>query len=183
MGYEISQLQMQATSKNRIAAVLLPRLAYVKQRHNVCSVLTTSSRTIPINALLCRSITPDRLADDFTLQFWRTAAWIALSLLVSSMSTAIIAMGRSLEGFDIRAQTDFAMSTLGSRHSPGHTKFSQTNSAMVSNAYDRTPYDRTTKVDAGDASSDQMPILPEDVNREGVILVSRTVEHSAEHSK
>jgi len=68
------------------------------------------------------------------------------------MSTAIIAMGRSLEGFDMRMHTDFAMSTLNSRQSPGRTKFSHVNSFLAPSAYDRT-----TKVDGGDSSSDQMP--------------------------
>ena len=94
------------------------------------------------------------------------------------MSTAIIVMGRSLEGFDMRMHTDFAMSTLNSRQSPGRTKFSQANPFLASSAYDRT-----TKVDGGDSNSDQMPILPEDLDRERVIVISRTIEHTTEDRK
>ena len=131
-----------------------------------------------MSVFLCRSITPERLANDFTLQVWHLAAFLSFSLLISSITTSLIAMGASLEGFDIRAQTDFAMSTMHSRPSPGHTKFSQTNSGLNASAYDRS-----TKIDGGDASSDQMPILPEDANSGGGIYVSRTVEHREEHTK
>lgn len=121
---------------------------------------------------------PTRLADDSTLQMWPLAAFLSLSLLVSSLTTSIIAMGASLEGFDIRVQTDFAMSTMHSRPSPGNTKFSQAISGLAG-----TACDRSTNIDAGDASSDQMPILPEDSGQDGGIYVSRTVEHAEERAR
>lgn len=95
------------------------------------------------------------------------------------MSSALIAMGRSLEGFDVRAQTNIALTTMRSRRSPGHSKYSDARSS------DFVPhnYERTTVVDGGDAMSDQMPILPEEQDRDGGIMVSRTIEHRSEHGK
>ncbi|KAK3712079.1 hypothetical protein LTR37_009170 [Vermiconidia calcicola] len=149
----------------------------IRVRRTMSSSLIRERAMIPAKVLLCSSITPERLANDFTLHVWQTAASLGFSLLMSSLTIAIVVMGGALDDFDIHEQTDFVMIALSSNQkSPGRTKFSQTNSGLASGNW-------TTKVDRGDASSDQMPILPEGRKTDESIAVSRTTESSTEYSK